>query len=189
MTMRFQTMFFAAALSLLFGTAASALPLVPSATASPEDAASGAYCVSTGGHVQTRIAAYGTNNPNPLYLAGVRQFCQYVAPDGGSQISLLLETLYTLKPTLAAIAYYAKVAPGSCQGNPASCYCSLLGGTDLFGGINAAGGGWVLQGNPGDVLDTCIFPDESSIDSFGLFYHSAGIIRGKNLAKVLRYQK
>jgi len=27
----------------------------------------------------------------------------------------------------------------------------------------------------------------SSIDSWGLAYHSAGIIRGKDLAKVLRY--
>jgi hypothetical protein len=63
-----------------------------------------------------------------------------------------------------------------------------LGGTDLFGGINAAGGGWVLESDPTDVLEACIFPDLSSIDSWGLAYHSAGIIRGKNLAKVLKYQ-
>src|SRR4029077_6124394 len=96
-------------------------------------------------------------------------------------------TLYTQRPTLAALAYYAKPPIGSCQGNPASCYCSLLGGTDLFGGINAAGGGWVLKGAIDETLEACIFPDLSSIDSWGLTYHSANIIRGKNLAKVLRY--
>jgi hypothetical protein len=37
------------------------------------------------------------------------------------------------------------------------------------------------------VLEACIFPDMSTIDSWGLTYHQAGIIRGKNLAKVLRY--
>jgi hypothetical protein len=89
---------------------------------------------------------------------------------------------------LAALAYYAEVQLGSgCNGNPASCYCTQLGGSDSFGGINAAGGGWVLSTDPTDVLEACIFPDMSSIDSWGLAYHSAGIIRGKNLANVLRY--
>jgi len=181
----------AAAFLLLLGAAASALGLSasPVRAASPDDGAAAAYCVTTGGVVQTRVAVYGTNGSNPLFLAGVSRFCQYTASKNGSQINLLLDTLYTTKPTLAALAYYAKVQPGSCQGNPASCYCSLLGGSDLFGGINAAGGGWVLQQNPTDVLEACIFPDESSIDSFGLFYHSAGIIRGINLARVLRYHK
>jgi hypothetical protein len=91
---------------------------------------------------------------------------------------------------LAASAYYAEIAyDGSkCQGSPGSCYCSQLGGTDLFGGINAAGGGWVNDADSTDVLDACIFPDLSSIDSYGLFYHSAGIIRGKDLSRVLRYK-
>ena len=154
---------------------------------SPDDTAAAAYCVKTGGVVQTRDAAYGTNSSNPLILAGVRRFCQYTKKDG-SQINLFIATLFTKKPTLAALAYYAMVPPGSCQGNPASCYCSLLGGSDLFGGINAAGGGWILPSSTSDVLEACMFPDESSIDSFGLFYHSAGIVRGKDLSKVLRFQ-
>jgi hypothetical protein len=96
----------------------------------------------------------------------------------------------TKQPTLAALAYYAEVPfnGSSCQGSPGSCYCSQIGGTDLFGGINAAGGGWVLTTDSNDVLDACIFPDLSIIDSYGLFYHSAGIIRGKDLSKVLRYK-
>jgi len=146
------------------------------------------YCIAKGGEVELRTPYYGTNNPNPLRLDGSRYFCQFTAKDG-SRIHLLLTTLYSTKPTLAALAYYAQVPLGSgCTGNPASCYCSLLGGTDLFGGINLAGGAWVLKGAIDEDLEACIFPDLSSIDSWGLAYHSAGIIRGKNLAKVLRYK-
>jgi hypothetical protein len=145
-----------------------------------------AYCVKKGGVVQTRIPEYGTNGGNPLILSGSADFCQFTAKDS-SQINVLLSTLVTRQPTLAALAYYAQVQPGDCNGNPGSCYCTLLGGSDLFGGINAAGGGWVLDSDPNDVLETCIFPDLSSIDSWGLLYHSQNIIRGKDLAKVLRY--
>ena len=145
------------------------------------------YCVKHGGVVQTRIPEYGTNGGNPLVLSGPQQFCQFTKEKDGSQINVLLTTLTTKEPTLAALAYYAQEEIGSCQGNPGSCYCSQLGGTDLFGGINAAGGGWVLDSNPEDVLEACIFPDMSSIDSWGLAYHSADIVRGKDLSKVLRY--
>jgi putative hemolysin len=146
-----------------------------------------AYCTKHGGVVQTRIPEYNTNGGTPLVLAGQAQFCQFTSKKDGSQINVLLATLTTTQPSLAALAYYAEVQLGSCNGNPASCYCTLLGGSDSFGGINAAGGGWVLSTDSTDVLEACIFPDMSSIDSWGLAYHSAGIIRGKNLAKVLRY--
>jgi hypothetical protein len=50
------------------------------------------------------------------------------------------------------------------------------------------GGGWVLKSDPVfTVVEACVFPDMSTIDSWGLTYHSFGIIRGKNLEKVLRY--
>jgi hypothetical protein len=146
------------------------------------------YCTDHHGTVQVRTPTYNTNGGTPFPLSGPRQFCQWVAADG-SQIDVLLTTLVTPKPTLAALAYYARVKfNGVCEGSPGSCYCSQIGGTDLFGGINAAGGGWVLQGNSNDVLDACIFPDLSSIDSYGLFYHQHDIIRGKDLGYVLRYK-
>jgi hypothetical protein len=159
----------------------------PSYSAEKSSGQAGAYCVENGGVVQRRIPEYGTNGGDPLVLSGHSDFCQFTSHKDGSQINVLLSTLYTEKPTLAALAYYAQVQIGDCQGNPASCYCTLLGGSDLFGGVDAAGGGWVLESDPNDVLETCIFPDMSSIDSWGLAYHSADIIRGKNLAKVLRY--
>jgi putative hemolysin len=150
-----------------------------------------AYCTQKGGAVVTRIPEFGTNGGIPLRLSGSREFCQFTAHDG-SRIHVLLTTLYTTQPTLAALAYYARPPfdGTGCFGNPGSCYCSQLGGTDLFGGINLSGGGWVTEdpNNPDPTLEACILPDLSSIDSWGLTYNSAGIIRGKNLAKVLRYK-
>ena len=168
----------AVAAGLLFTQASAALA---------GDTKAEAYCIKKGGAVQTRIPEYGTNGGTALVLAHKAEFCQFTAKDS-SQINVLLSTLKTEMPTLAALAYYAQVPLGSgCTGNPASCYCSQLGGSDLFGGVNAAGGGWVLSTDPNDVLESCVFPDQSSIDSWGLAYHSADIIRGKNLAHVLKY--
>jgi putative hemolysin len=147
------------------------------------------YCTSTGGAVETRVPSYGTNGPPTswLKLAGRQEFCRYTASDH-SHIHLNLETLFTPQPTLAALAYYAEVPwNGIGGGTPASLYCTQLGGTDLFGGINAAGGGWVALGTVDEVLDACIFPDNSTIDSWGLFYHSDAIVRGIDLSTVLKY--
>ncbi|MGA8866008.1 MAG: hypothetical protein WB510_03520 [Candidatus Sulfotelmatobacter sp.] len=148
------------------------------------------YCTSTGGVVESRAPVYGTNGPQGtwLQLAGKQGFCQYTQASDGSRIHVALNTLYTTQPSLAALAYYAQTAwNGQGQGNPASLYCTQLGGSDLFGGINAAGGGWVKIGTIDEVLEACIFPDNSTIDSWGLFYHSANIIRGIDLSTVLKY--
>ncbi len=147
------------------------------------------YCTGSTGQVVLRKAAYNTNGGPILYLSQTKPFCEYTSKSDGSQIDVLLETLVTDQPTLAVLAYYAKEPLNSgCVGNPASCYCSQLGGSDLFGGINAAGGGWVNNNLPDATLEACVFPDMSSIDSWGLAYYSNGIVRGIDLTKVLRYQ-
>jgi putative hemolysin len=152
--------------------------------------AAAAYCTQSGGEVIDRAPAYGTNGPPSswLILTGIRKFCQFTSATDGSRIHILVEDLYATTPSLAVLAYYAKVAPGtSGGGNPASYYCTQLGGSDLFGGVNAAGGGWYGKGSEDAVLEACIFPDMSSIDSWGLFYNSASIVRGIDLTTVLRY--
>ncbi len=148
-----------------------------------------AYCATTGGAVQSRTPEFGTNGGTPLVLAYPRDFCEYVSKDGSTHIDLLLATLVTTKPTLAALAYYAKTKINlrKCAGGPGSCYCSQVGGTDEFGGVSAAGGGWVLSTNVNDVLDVCAFPDLSAIDAYGLFYHAYDIIRGRSLKGLLRF--
>ena len=161
-----------------------------SRAAEPVADSSTVHCTRTGGAIVVRTPEYNTNGGTPLVLSGPKQWCEYTSKKDGSTISLLLPTLNTRLPTLAASAYYAETPYNgtNCKGSPGSCYCSQLGGTDLFGGINAAGGGWVNNDDAIQVLDACIFPDLSSIDSYGLFYHSAGIIRGKDLSKVLRFK-
>jgi hypothetical protein len=154
----------------------------------PTDRIAGNYCRQTHGEVEVRRAVYGSNGSMLLFLAGVADFCQYTSKKDGSRIHILLTTLYTQKPTLAALAYYLKPPVGSCKGNPASCYCSYLGGSDQFGGTTGAGGGWYKKNSIDQTLEACIFPDMSSIDSWGLTYHSDGIIRGINLEKVMRYK-
>jgi putative hemolysin len=150
-----------------------------------------AYCTSTGGEVETRYPVYGTNGSSGswLQLAGRQGFCQYTQSSDGSRIHVSLETLTTTLPSLATLAYYSQTTwNGQGEGNPASLYCSQLGGSDLFGGATAAGGGWVEENTTDVVLEACIFPDNSTIDSWGLFYHSDGIIRGIDLSTVLKYQ-
>jgi putative hemolysin len=150
-----------------------------------------AYCLSTGGELETRYPTYGTNNSsqNWLQLAGWQGFCQYTQASDGSRIHVSLETLTTTLPTLAALAYYSETPwNGQGEGNPASFYCTQLGGSDQFGGSTGAGGGWVEVNTTDVVLEACIFPDNSTIDSWGLFYHSDGIIRGIDLSTVLKYQ-
>jgi putative hemolysin len=179
-----------AAVLILSGTLFSANAQTATTTSgAPPVTTSPAYCTSTGGTLENRIPTYGTNGAiqDWLRLAGHQGFCQYTASDG-SRIHVSLSTLFANKPTLAALAYYAETAwNGQGEGNPASLYCTQLGGSDLFGGINAAGGGWVEFKTIDVALEACIFPDNSTIDSWGLFYHSAGIIRGTDLSTVLRY--
>ncbi|MBV8531865.1 MAG: hypothetical protein JO104_11140 [Candidatus Eremiobacteraeota bacterium] len=155
----------------------------------PAESAAAAYCQQTHGEVELRHAVYGSTGSNLLFLAGVKRFCQYTSKKDGSRIHILLSTLYATKPSLAALAYILKPAPqGSCQGNPASCYCSQLGASDQFGGTTGAGGGWYKKKAIDQTLEACVFPDMSSIDSWGLAYHANGIIRGINLEKVMRYK-
>ncbi|MGA2415773.1 MAG: hypothetical protein ABSF59_15080 [Candidatus Sulfotelmatobacter sp.] len=187
--MRTQTLMAIAATLILCASAAIA-QTTKAKTAAPAAAPPEAYCTSTGGQLESRIPVYNTNGPigSWLPLEGSREFCQYTSASDGSRIHVLIETLFTTKPSLAALAYYAEIPyGGGGGGSPASYYCTQLGGTDLFGGVNAAGGGWVELHTTDEVLDACIFPDMSTIDSWGLFYHSAGIIRGIDLSKVLKY--
>ncbi len=158
-------------------------------TGQPASAAAD-YCTQSGGAVETRYPFYGTNDGKPLQLAGSLDVCTFTADDG-SRITISLETLYTDQPTLAALAYRAKTpveGGGAPSANPSSLYCTQLGGTDTFGGVNAAGGGWALT-DGSDVLSMCIFPDLSTIDSWGITYHSEGTIRGADLTDLMRFSE
>ncbi|MGS0684670.1 hypothetical protein ACVBEQ_05900 [Nakamurella sp. GG22] len=186
------------------GSVASALSARPSSTGSagPSSTASGPtpaeqaeYCTSKGGEVQTRDAYWGTNGDEAdwVTLAGSTTMCRFQSDDEAkSRIYVDLTTLSSPVPTLAALAYLSKVPLPSTTGgaNPATGYCSKeLGGSSTFGGISAAGGGWVAKSDPDDVVVAlCVFPDLSFIDEWGLAYHSDGSIRGTDLATAMAYQ-
>jgi putative hemolysin len=157
-------------------------------TVTPAAEPAATYCTQSGGQFEARHAVFGTNNDPQswLWLKGEESFCQYTSSDG-SRIHLSLETLASTKPTLAALAYYAEVPwNGQGNGNPASFYCTQIGGSEI-GATEFSGGAWVSKAGIDRLLEACIFPDNSSIDSWGLLYHSAGIIRGTDLSSVLKY--
>lgn len=150
------------------------------------------YCASQGGVVQVRTPAAGTNAPPIIRLAGPVAFCRFTSSQGGStsSISVDLRSLVTTKPTLAALAYLEKPVAGRIPGNvnPASIYCSRLGGSDQFGGQGLDGGGWIVGRSATTALDACVFPDGSIIDAFGIFYHSQDVVRGADLTTRFRYR-
>lgn len=184
------------------GLSGSSLPSSAPGSSQPSSSGSaltsvqqGQYCSSKGGEVQTRDAYWGTNGDEAgwVELAGRTSMCRFTSDDEArSRIYVDLTTLSSPVPTLAALAYLSKVPMPSTTGgaNPATGYCSKeLGGSSTFGGISAAGGGWVANEDPDDVIVAlCVFPDLSFIDEWGLAYHSDGSIRGTDLATAMAYR-
>ena len=165
-----------------------------SAGSAPSEAAMEQYCEQSGGQVQGRDPYWNTNSDQSqwLALAGSATMCRFQADDEAkSRIYVDLTTLSSTEPPLAGLAYLSKVPmpSGVGGGNPATLYCSKeLSASSSFGG-GAAGGGWVELTDPDDVVvSLCVFPDGSFIDEWGLAYHSAGDVRGKDLTTVMKYQ-
>ena len=155
------------------------------------------YCVEKGGTVVHRTPALGTNNPDSMLVLGGRaDFCEFTGGEGAdpptSRISIDIGSLAASEPTLAVLAYLTRPAmpDGPNDGsNPATFYCSHLGGQEL-GAATISSGGWITdtRGNDLDVLEACTFADGSIIDSWGITYHSDGTIRGANLTPLFGYQ-
>src|SRR5271170_5332282 len=78
---------------------------------------SAAYCVKKGGEVDDRVPYFNTNGPEQdwLRLSGSDRFCKFTLKKDGSRIYILLTTLYSKTPSLAALAYYAEVPVGNCN--------------------------------------------------------------------------
>jgi putative hemolysin len=153
------------------------------------------HCLDHGGTAQLRFPAFGTNPDSFTRLAGERPFCQFTAEDG-SQIFVDIDTLYAEAPTMAALAYLTAPPPDAERvtsgANPSTLYCAALGGSSSLGGpYTAAGSGWVLEDEPttASVMQMCMFPDLFSIDAWGLTHHSNGIIRGRDLTDLFRFDR
>lgn len=157
------------------------------------------YCQDKGGVVRERYPIWGTNLPTNEWVqtGEPRLFCEFThgpGSDDDSGIQLDLESFATTMPRLATVAYLAQVPLPSDMptdgSNPATFYCSYLGGTQLWGTASASGGGWVTldTDTPYQIMDACVFADGSMMSAWGLTYHADGVIRGADLKPLLAYQ-
>jgi hypothetical protein len=160
------------------------------------DTAARTYCTDKGGMLVDRHAVWNTNADTAaqLPLAGTMTFCEFESGSGDqtTRIAVDLVTLSSEQPTLAAVAYLAKVGPAVPPNpgqNPGAYNCNTgLGGAGTFGNT-ATGGGWVDESQPVfKVMDMCVFADFSAIDEFGIFYYATGAVRGVDLAPLFKYQ-
>lgn len=179
---------FAAAAFLVAGTS-----LFAATALAQEDPAAAEWCASHGGAVVDRYPASMASTDTPIPLGPPVRFCEFTGGQGAdpadSRISVRLTTLASTEASMAATAYLTKPAMPESGGsaNPASVYCADLGGTEI-GGQLAPDGGWVNGSDAKDVIQMCVFPDLSIIDSWGLAYHTMGTIRGANLEPLFRWK-
>jgi putative hemolysin len=178
------------------------LAVASAAVGSSDESNAEEYCSNQGGQVVELKPFLYPDSDNQVELGGSLNVCQFVSQDGDNVTQLVvdLDTLHSEKPTLAGLAYLAKVPSsnsGAAGSNPASSYCQDdLGGTEEFG--TAATGAWVGSLDPGmeagdteplsNTVNLCVFADRSAIDEFGLFYASDGTVRGIDLSLVMRYE-
>ncbi len=177
--------------ALLALIAVALVALAPRAAAQ-EDPAAAEWCASHDGTVVERFPASHASSGSPIAFGAPVRFCEFTAGEGAespdSRISIRLTTLASTAPSLAATAYLSKPAMPESGGsaNPASVYCAALGGAEM-GGELAPDGGWVNGSDASDVMQMCVFPDLSIIDSWGLAYHTMDTIRGANLEELFRW--
>ena len=168
--------------------------VVPGASAQEEgDSAAAEWCASHQGTVVDRYPASNASSDASVAMGPTVRFCEFTGGEGAdppdSRISVRLTTLASDQPSMTATAYLTKpeMAESGGSANPASVYCADLGGGEM-GGQLAPDGGWVNGAEATDVVQMCVFPDLSIIDSWGLTYHTMGTIRGADLEPFFRWQ-
>jgi putative hemolysin len=178
------------------------LAMAPAVVGKTNENASEKYCSSKGGNVVELKPYLNADTDARVELGGSMKVCQFVSQEGDNPVQVVadLSTVHSKFPTLAGLAYMAKVPSsnsGTAGSNPAASYCpDDLGGTEMFG--TQGNGAWVGALDPGmeagaseplgDSIVLCVFADRSAIDEWALFYHSAGEVRGTDLTSVMRYQ-
>lgn len=147
-----------------------------------------AWCTAQGGDPAVYRPFYDAGR-QLTPLGGRRELCEFSAKDQ-SHIAAATDTLTADLPTLAALAYVRKPPlPEHPQGNPSAAYCAAIGGTTQFGNHKSDVGGWLKDGDPADrdhLRNMCLFADGSTIDAWGLTYHTNGVIRGADLTAKFR---
>ena len=133
---------------------------------------------------------YNGNAPS-FQPVGVRiskpmPLCSFPNEDRSNVYLVPLHTLASLEPTLAVLAFQAKVLyvpppDTSVSSDPASIYCAQLGGASAadtpsaYLPIPTEQAGWWTKRQDGTwygVNDFCMFADGSAIDTWTLLYHA-----------------
>lgn len=159
-------------------------------------AAAKAHCEESGGTVQQRQPMSGTNASDAedwTPLGEPVEVCRFQTLDEEykSRIYADLATVWSEKPTLAALAYLTSPpAADSVDGaSPASALCVANGGAISYGSGMSGGGLVDLQDPDDEVVGACVFADGSFVDEWGIAYHASGEIRGIDLTEVFRFDQ
>lgn len=154
------------------------------------------FCLMQDGILAERFPFAGIDTTEPLRLQGSAWFCEFTgSPDAEpptSRISISIDSLYASDPTLATLAYLAKVPvpESNTSAGLAIEYCAYLGGSSRFGIGEGAAGGWASDVSDPETtsIGICVFADGSAIDDWGLTYNANDIVRGADLSDLMRYQ-
>ncbi|MBB5120191.1 hypothetical protein AF335_17180 [Streptomyces eurocidicus] len=178
----------ALAVTLVTAAVAAAATQATAQPSEPRPKTPAAWCKAQGGDPAAYRPFYDSGS-KLTPLGGQRELCEFTATDH-SRITVATDTLAADLPTLAALAYVRKPAlPEHPQGNPSAAYCAAIGGTTQFGNHKNDVGGWIKTSDPTDrdhLRSMCLFADGSTIDAWGLTYHTNGVIRGADLTTKFR---
>jgi putative hemolysin len=134
------------------------------------------FCVSQGGTVERyQIFNQDPSSQGSFAIGFPMQVCSFPNEAKTNYYEVELNTLASKTPTLAGLAFTARVPPNipaTCS-NPAACYCAQVGGTVAADTMSY--GWWPLNTSQPDYgeSDYCVFPDRSVIDEWTLTFHAA----------------
>ena len=104
------------------------------ATSSNKNEADKAFCTNQGGQVKW-YAMWNGNAPGTIPV-GIKisksmEVCSIPREDGANVYLVALDTLTSVQPTLAVLAFQSRTKPNKSNGtsNPSTSYCNQLGGT------------------------------------------------------------
>ena len=166
-----------------------ALMLVGSNASSASPSKQHQFCTDQGGKVEDYVLWNGNApgfQPVGTSIGSPLKVCSFPNEERTNVYLVSLETLSSTKPTLAVLAFQARVPylppPDAGTNNPSSFYCNQLGGTvaaDMptsFLPIPGSHVGWWTKQASGSwygVYDFCLFPDGSAMAPWMLMYHTS----------------
>ncbi|MFD8309050.1 DUF333 domain-containing protein [Streptomyces sp. NPDC059690] len=164
-------------------TAGIAVSSPTAATNATAPASPKSWCTAKGGKpVDYSYSHRHTNRSLPASPGGHTLMCEFTNTKDDTSITVAADTLTADTPTLAALAYTFKPKKRPWTGgNPATQYCTDLGGSVQFGDDGSRAPSQRKNPAPDQFIGMCVFADQSMIDEWGLFSHLGDVMRGADL--------